>query len=87
MAGLSTRSARTCRRFGAERASPYGEDHVDRLAMARRAVLRRGSWPCRAVGDRGVDLLAAVCGTGTLPDAFVALPVCTCGRWAGSQPR
>lgn len=50
--------------------------------LCRRLLESTWGWGSSSRCAEAVDLLAAVRGTGTLPDAFVAMLVCTCGRWA-----
>lgn len=55
-------------------------DDVDELC--RRLIESPWGWGHSSRCAEAVDLLASVHGTGTLPDAFLAMLVCTCGRWS-----
>ena len=50
--------------------------------LCRRLLESAWGWGHSSRGAEAVDLLAAVRGTGTLPDAFLTMLVCTCDRWA-----
>ncbi len=50
--------------------------------LCRRLLESPWGWGHSSRCAEAVDLLAGVHGTGTLPDAFLAMLVCTCDRWA-----
>jgi hypothetical protein len=50
--------------------------------LCRRLLESAWGWGHSSRCAEAIDLLAAVRGTGTLPDAFLAMLVCTCDRWA-----
>jgi hypothetical protein len=49
--------------------------------LCRRLLESAWGWGSSSRCAEAVDLLARVRGTGTLPDAFLAMLLCTCGRW------
>lgn len=49
--------------------------------LCRRMLESAWGWGHSSRCAEAVDLLAAVHGTGSLPDAFLATLVCTCDRW------
>ncbi len=49
--------------------------------LCRRLLESPWGWGSSSRCAEAVDLLAGVCGSGTLPDAFLAMLVCTCDRW------
>jgi hypothetical protein len=49
--------------------------------LCRRLLESAWGWGSSSRGAEAVDLLASVRGTGTLPDAFLAMLLCTCDRW------
>ena len=49
--------------------------------LCRRLLESPWGWGSSSRCTEAVDLLAGVHGTGTLPDAFLAMLVCTCDRW------
>ncbi|MHB8324308.1 MAG: hypothetical protein ACYDEA_11560 [Candidatus Dormibacteria bacterium] len=54
----------------------------DADALCRRLLGSPWSWGSSPRCAEAVDLLARMRGTGTLPDSFLAMLVCTCGRWS-----
>lgn len=71
----------------------YGEPAPDDPALAELSAIEEADELCRRLLEspwgwghssrcvEAVDLLASVHGTGTLPDAFLAMLLCTCDRW------
>ena len=65
------------------------EDHAlaelsaleDADELCRRLLESAWGWGHSSRCAEAVDLLATVHGTGTLPDAFLAMLLCTCDRW------
>ena len=49
--------------------------------LCRRLLGSAWGWGSSSRCAEAVELLAGVRGTGTLPDAFLAMLVCTCNRW------
>ena len=49
--------------------------------LCRRLLESAWGWGSSSRCSEAVDLLARVRGTGSLPDAFLVLLVCTCDRW------
>jgi hypothetical protein len=49
--------------------------------LCRRLLESAWGWGSSSRCAEAVDLLARVRSTGTLPDAFLAMLLCTCGRW------
>jgi len=49
--------------------------------LCRRLLESPWGWRSSSRCAEAVDLLASVRGTGTLPDAFLAMLLCTCDRW------
>jgi hypothetical protein len=49
--------------------------------LCRRLLQSPLGWRSSSRCAEAVDLLASVRGTGTLPDAFLAMLLCTCDRW------
>ncbi len=49
--------------------------------LCRRLLESAWGWISSSRCAEAVDLLASVRGTGTLPDAFLAMLLCTCDRW------
>ncbi len=49
--------------------------------LCRRLLESPWGWGHSSRCAEAVDLLASVHGTGTLPDAFLAMLLCTCDRW------
>jgi hypothetical protein len=56
--------------------SAADSDHLCRLLLQS-----PGGWGSSGRGGEAAELLARVRGTGTFPDAFCALLLCTCPRW------
>jgi len=49
--------------------------------LCRRLLQSPWGWGSSSRGAEAVDLLATMRGTGTLPEAFLAMLLCTCDRW------
>jgi hypothetical protein len=50
--------------------------------LCRRLLASAWGWGSSSHGAEAVDVLASVRGTGTLPNAFLAMLLCTCDRWS-----
>jgi hypothetical protein len=70
--------------------SPWPDDDLaigelseieDADELCRRLLESPWGWGSNSRCAEAVDLLGRVRGTGTLPDAFLAMLLCTCGRW------